>query len=152
MEGFCRKAPGSALRAFTAKELSFDINEFCGIYQRGKEYPLQKCLEVAGIYAALKMAVDGGADVSARRLAKEAKNGRNFARKIKDKVDSIEMKCRSKRKNTGMGSLSLSGNDEVKQLEPRIKNPYRSLRSYRNNLFSQDENRWEESFSPKFEI
>eukprot|EP00957_Ditylum_brightwellii_P143662 10945220-Ditylum_brightwellii.AAC.1 len=86
------------------------------------------------------MAVDGGADVSARRLAKEAKNGRNFARKIKDKVDSIEMKCRSKRKNTGMGSLSLSGNDEVKQLEPRIKNPYRSLRSYRNNLFSQDEN------------
>eukprot|EP00957_Ditylum_brightwellii_P004082 309980-Ditylum_brightwellii.AAC.1 len=119
MEGLCRKAPDPETRAFTAAEILFDTNEYGGMYKRGKVYPIQKRMGIVHVYSALKMAADSGVDISAQKLAKEARIGQMLTMKIKTEVDGGEFLRPKKRQKMGVGSLSLEGRDEVKLLKLR---------------------------------
>mmetsp|Transcript_12021 Transcript_12021/g.17799 ORF Transcript_12021/g.17799 Transcript_12021/m.17799 type:complete len:103 (-) Transcript_12021:199-507(-) len=81
---------------YTQSEVEFSINTNGGLYKQGKAYPLQKKIEVAQKYKALKKIYG---TVSSRTLAEKAGIGKTYARKVQREVDSEGLARPKKRAN-----------------------------------------------------
>jgi hypothetical protein len=124
----------------TMASIGLTTNLNGGLYEQGKAYSTQTKYAVATEYKkALQEAIsDGNHCPSLSLIARTMQVSRDFVRKVEDEIqahgDILHPSMVAKDVAIGPGALSLSKEDEFALLYLRMDDPFRSMRSYKDNL------------------
>ena len=120
---------------------NYSVNSNGGIYRPGCTYPIEKKFDVAINYLEL-LKKGNGAKPTVDSVAKSSRVGWDFAKKVMMEVQDYNcvlpppVPNESELRQRGVGSKSLTPEEEVFLLWLRFEDPHRSNQSYVNSLYA----------------